>query len=644
MMKKVYTALKRRLAAMSPAKRVVLISALVLVLTVSSAGAWYLTRLGNVENMFPDLPAGEDTDPDIKSVREAFDNKTLNILLLGFDRNEERGEKYEVFRPDTIMVVSIDLETGKTDLVSIPRDTLVPIYNRRGGKDKINSAYSYGWKYGGAPADDREERHRLGMKYQVETVSIALKGIPVHYYVSVDMEVVREVVDILGGVWYNVEQPVYNNRGTLWLKAGYQHLDGDKFLKYVRGRNYSDGDITRIKNQQNILLAAFDQLKKANKIIRLPQVYASVRKNVETNLSTEQILSLAWFASQNIDKSDIGTHVLKTSYAYGRLSESWTQSYSYLILDQKARAKLIKEIWGIEVGVDPTDELFPPLPAEDPSDDSNWPPADPGEYGEPGQETGDPAEGEPAEEEDPAEPGGSGEPGPGDTGETGETGENKETGDSGDQEKPGESGDSAQDTDRKTTHRVVLVCIFAGQCPAHESYQGDAQQENHNGLAGGNGKGGSPVCRPPGGGAPGSGHGPGCIHADKGSVKEHRAEPGDNAAPGFAGDQGGDQGGEAAKDNVDPAELRNEVGQQNPDKYRRHSFGQQNWQHRKGFGGAELDQDRAQGNAETQLAQGNGQQHVQGGDDGAPGQIPGEIFVHNPLPLSLLYSSPIHYN
>ena len=70
MMKKVYTALKRRLAAMSPAKRVVLISAMVLVLTVSSAGAWYLTRLGNVENMFPDLPAGEDTDPDIKSVRE----------------------------------------------------------------------------------------------------------------------------------------------------------------------------------------------------------------------------------------------------------------------------------------------------------------------------------------------------------------------------------------------------------------------------------------------------------------------------------------------------------------------------------------------------------------------------------------------
>src|SRR5690606_39000503 len=139
---------------------------------------------------------------------------------------------------------------------------------------------------------------------------------------SVDMEVVREVVDILGGVWYNVEQPVYNNRGTLWLKAGYQHLDGDKFLKYVRGRNYSDGDITRIKNQQYILLAAFDQLKKANKIIRLPQVYASVRKNVETNLSTEQILSLAWFASQNIDKSDIGTHVLKTTYAFGRLLES----------------------------------------------------------------------------------------------------------------------------------------------------------------------------------------------------------------------------------------------------------------------------------------------------------------------------------
>ena len=119
---------------MSPAKRVVLISAMVLVLTVSSAAPWYLIRLGNVENMFPDLPAGEDTDPDIKSVREAFDNKTLNILLLGFDRNEERGEKYEVFRPDTIMVVSSTLKPAKRTWSAFPGTPLVPIYNFcRGG-------------------------------------------------------------------------------------------------------------------------------------------------------------------------------------------------------------------------------------------------------------------------------------------------------------------------------------------------------------------------------------------------------------------------------------------------------------------------------------------------------------------------------
>lgn len=356
---------------------------LIIIIGFVSVGVIYASRLSDLDKLFPGVDFNEsnpDEDPDIKDVRDAFNNlddRFLNILLVGFDRDEERDQKTEYFRADTLMVFAINTETGKVDIVSVPRDTLVPIYKRDGTRDKINSAYGYGWKYGGAPSDDLEEKHRLGMEYQVETVSRTLKGIPIHYYVSVDMDVVVEVVDIIGGVWFDVEKRVYSPKREVLLEPGYQHLDGLKFLDFVRGRRYSDGDITRVKNQQDILVAAFNQLKSANQLANAPKIYASVRDNVDTNLSMEQMVSLAWYGSQNIETDKINQHIVATSFAWGRLSESWTRSYSYLILNQKKRVELIYEVWGIDVTADPTDILFPPLRDEpEPSDESTHSPPD----------------------------------------------------------------------------------------------------------------------------------------------------------------------------------------------------------------------------------------------------------------------------
>lgn len=382
-------------SALNRAKKITLILLVVLLLTAGGASAW-LIRINDTKSLLIDVAWNKngDVDPGIKDVRDAFDNRTLNILLMGFDREEERDARYEVYRPDTIMLAAFDLDTGKTDVISIPRDTLVPIYNCGGSRDKINSAYTYGWYYGDADPEDLEERHRLGMKYQLETVSLALKGIPVHYYIAVDMDAVVEIVDVMGGVWYDVENPVYHKTSGKVLDAGYQLLDGEKFLSYVRNRSYTDGDIQRVKNQQNILLAAFDQFKHAQMLIYLPQVYSSFRQNVETNFTIEQIVSLAWFANKKINASAIETHVLATSFAYGRLVESWTNSFSYLILNQKKRAELICEIWGIEVSVDPTDSIYPPLPGDEESEEEEEePPLVPREGEDaPGEENSEPSE------------------------------------------------------------------------------------------------------------------------------------------------------------------------------------------------------------------------------------------------------------
>lgn len=351
-----------------------LIVALVIILAgVGVGGCWFI-RLSDYKKILPgevSFPeASEGYDQEILDVRQAFSKNIINILLLGFDRDEDRDKEYVAFRADTIMLASINLETGRADLVSVPRDSLVPIYNRGGGRDKINSAFVYGWSYGGGKTD--EEKHQKGMLYQVETVSMALGGIPIHYYVTLDMDAVVQIVDAVGGVEFDVPKDIYHKNGRIIAPKGLQVFSGRRFLDYVRNRNYRDGDLQRVKNQQAALLALFKQVKSLGSIIRIPKIYKSVVNNTDTNLSLEQIMSLAHYATQTMDTENISTHVLKTSFAWGRLSESWTKSYSYLIIDQKARAKLLNELWGLEITPGPTDVLYPPLPDEpEPTDEDD---------------------------------------------------------------------------------------------------------------------------------------------------------------------------------------------------------------------------------------------------------------------------------
>lgn len=360
--------IRTRLVGMSKAKKILFIAVLFLLITSAGASAWYYQRLSNLEKMFPEVANLEPSERTSESggIHGAFGHKTLNILLLGFDRDEARDEIYTCYRADVIMVASVNLDTGKVDVLSIPRDTLVPIYGLEGIKDKINSAYTYGWQHGGAPKDDQEKRHRIALDYQVQTVSQALKGVPIHYYLTIDMDGVVEAVDTVGGIWYESDTRVYDKYGKLIVDSGRQLVDGETFLRFVRNRHFSSGDLQRVKNQQSILLAAFAQFKSTGTLMHIPQLYSDLNSRIETNLSLEQMLSLALFASQKIAPANIETHVLATSSAFGRLHSSWEKSYSYLIIDQEQRAELIKQIWGLEVTVDPIDKILPPLPKEEP--------------------------------------------------------------------------------------------------------------------------------------------------------------------------------------------------------------------------------------------------------------------------------------
>ncbi len=378
--------ISRWFAKLSKVKKVALITIAVLLVTTTGASAWYYNRLTDMEGIFSDVtwPGDEDDTDSGLTIDEAFKDKIINIALLGFDSGKygEKGRRTKEYDGvtykytglvDTIMVAAINIETGDIDIVSIPRDSYVGIYNRRGGKEKVNAGNYWGFFYGVPGIDHPVD---AGIKSQVETISIALGGVKIHYYATVDMDAVIEIVDIMGGVYLDVPQRTYHRYGRVIAEPGYQWFSGRRFLDYVRSRQAAGGDYQRANKQQQVMLQVFDQFKKANKLVNAPQVLTSVRDNVNTNLSLEQIMALALFGTQKVNTSAIETHILQGSMEWGRIPGSQKSNWYYLV-DHKAQAQLVRDIWGIIITPTPADVLLPSL--EDPSDLSDYP-SDSDEY------------------------------------------------------------------------------------------------------------------------------------------------------------------------------------------------------------------------------------------------------------------------
>lgn len=264
-----------------------------------------------------------------------FDKNVINILVFGIDKSEAREESGnfgDIYRPDTIMLVSLNIETKKVSMVSIPRDTYVPLYGNR-GKTKINACMYYGSIYG-----SKDNDFDNGVDCLTQTVSALMGGVPIDYYVCIDMDVVRSVVNAVGGVKFDVPYNIYYKH-KLKVKKGTQTLNGSEFLSLARDRYTAGSDIERTKMQQKLLKALFNQVKSSNKLMSLPTIYNSVKENLYTNMSFEQITSLAATA-KDIETDNLETYTFPGYYG----SRS---GISYWIINQAQRVALIKEIYGI---------------------------------------------------------------------------------------------------------------------------------------------------------------------------------------------------------------------------------------------------------------------------------------------------------
>lgn len=232
--------------------------------------------LDNFDNSKNQEATNDNPEASPVPIPEWQGTERVNILLLGGDaRGLDEGQ---TARSDSILVASFDPVTKKAHLFSVLRDTYVDIEGH--GRGRINTALSLG-------------NYPLAM----QTVGDLL-GLDIQYYVYTDFEGFKALIDTIGGIYFDVEKDMHytdnadGNRYDIDLKKGYQLLDGDKALQYVRFRHDAMSDFTRTERQRNFLQAVSKELQSTWNIIRMKKILESVQPYVDMNLSVRDMLQL----------------------------------------------------------------------------------------------------------------------------------------------------------------------------------------------------------------------------------------------------------------------------------------------------------------------------------------------------------------
>lgn len=318
---------------------------------IALGGRTIYNQVMNTEEMLEPAPKEEAMVNWESKVARNFDDHIINFAFLGFGWNESREEQTQEgtlagsLRSDTVMVASLNFEKNDISVMSIPRDTMVEI-NKVGVEDKLNHSYYYGYnKY--ESKETEEDPHQGGIETTLKTIQDFLGGVPIHYYVTMNMDAVEDLVDAVDGIYYDVDEQVRSHagRGEVVLEEGYQKLDGNEFLRYVRARHMDD-DFGRQERQQEIMVEAFEQMQEEGKLVQLPEIYQTVQDNVKTNLSFSQKVALSLYGMEEIDPRDIDTYTFEGTE---RMINRNGQEIYYFFPDEECRVELVEEVFEVEV-------------------------------------------------------------------------------------------------------------------------------------------------------------------------------------------------------------------------------------------------------------------------------------------------------
>ncbi len=269
-------------------KKLIVFAVEILVIVVMILALYLVTQMtGDTEG--PKVTVLEPEKLEIK--QEVAENESMkgykNIALFGVDATED-DELYKGSRSDSIMIASINMDTGDIKLVSVYRDTFLNLADEdREQYRKCNAAYSYG----GAEQAIRMLNMNLDMDIK-EFVTVGYKGL-------------AEVIDGLGGVYIDVDEAELKHINNYQIaiskvldrdyvkvkETGYQLLDGIQATAYCRIRYTAGSDFKRASRQREVLMAIEEQAKKAD-LSTLTDVFNVAIDDVYTNIKTEDFMEL----------------------------------------------------------------------------------------------------------------------------------------------------------------------------------------------------------------------------------------------------------------------------------------------------------------------------------------------------------------
>jgi LCP family protein required for cell wall assembly len=238
-----------------------------LVVSAGLAGGAYLyahQTLGDIVATTPDVVRAQ------KSLDVAVAGEPATALVIGYDQRAGAEAETNGARSDTVMLIRADPELKALTMLSFPRDLWVEIRcpGRGSFQGKINEAYS-----------------NCGAQGTLETVR-NLTGVPVNYLITVNFRGFKQVVSRLGGVWMDVDRRYFNDNtsgflyATIDLQPGYQKLNGQQALDYVRYR-HTDSDLFRLARQQAFVKSFNTAVTQSFSATDVTKIVDVLRENVE---------------------------------------------------------------------------------------------------------------------------------------------------------------------------------------------------------------------------------------------------------------------------------------------------------------------------------------------------------------------------
>ncbi len=252
-----------------------------------------------------------------KSVTEPF-----TILLMGIDSTDEVLSKNAVANGDTLILVTFNPKTLNATMISIPRDSYVPIAcwpNK--DENKITHAAGY------------------GNDCMINTIQNYF-GITIDYYAKINFKGLVKLVDAVGGVEVDVPKRLCTDDSsrytTVCINPGRQTLNGEEALVFARNRKaLVNGDFGRAQHQQEIVMALIDKMKGINKVTQFTQILDTISNSLDTNLTTKQILEF-----YNVGKDIIKKSLSSDEAELINIQQLYLYGNSQMIYDERMRMTL----------------------------------------------------------------------------------------------------------------------------------------------------------------------------------------------------------------------------------------------------------------------------------------------------------------